>query len=102
MHFDSPVPPRYIFERTIPNLKVKYYVNPQDVAQYSEAKLRQLDRSAEVNFVRQLNIRCENEKAHQRQLVEDAQGWFFQDADKMDVARNFDLTSCKRLRKLGL
>jgi DnaJ family protein B protein 12 len=102
MAFDEPNPPLYTMERTMPNLGVKYYVNPADVHSYSPSKLSSLDKRAEVVLVQQLRIRCENEMAHKQQLRNAAQGWFFQDPAKMELANAMDLPSCRRLNSLGV
>ncbi|KAH8883433.1 DUF1977-domain-containing protein [Thozetella sp. PMI_491] len=100
MVFDHPEPP-FTEERTIPDLGVKYFVRPDDIASYSKHKLHQLDKSAGITLVRWLNAKCENERAAQQRLADEAQGWFFQDPDKMELARNYKLDSCKRLRNMG-
>jgi DnaJ family protein B protein 12 len=33
--------------------------------------------------------------------MQEAQGWFFQDPEKMRQARDMEMTSCRRLQKLG-
>lgn len=101
MVFDQPQPPVYTAERTIPNLDVKYYVNPADIAQYSNYKLSQLDRTAEVTLVRKLKTECEHEITRQHRLREAAQGWFFEDPEKMEIAENMKMPNCKRLMELG-
>lgn len=101
MMFDHPEPP-YTMRRTTPNLKVHYFVNPGDVASYSKAGLTRLDRTAEANLVRGLRIECENEMMHKRRLYDAAQGWFYQDPDKLDVADRFEMPSCKRLDHFGI
>ena len=100
MVFDAPHPPLYTMERTMPNYKVKYYLNPADVESYNPAKLSTLDKEAEVLLVRQLRINCENEKAHVQELRNAAQGWFFPDPAKMEVANDYKMEACRRLNSL--
>ena len=102
MAFDEPHPPLYTMERTMPHFKVKYYLNPADVHAYNPSKLSSLDKRAEVVLVQQLRLKCENEMAHKQQLQNAAQGWFFQDPDKMEVANTFDMPACNRLNSLGV
>ena len=97
--FDSPRPP-HTLHRTTSRLKVDYYVNPNDVIDYSTRKMNQLDQKAEVNYVSQLQYECEIETQKRNRMMQDAQGWFFQDADRMREARNLDLRSCRRLDEL--
>jgi DnaJ family protein B protein 12 len=102
MAFDAPHPPLYTMERTMPNFKVKYYLNPADIQSYSPSKLSTLDKKAEVLLVQQLRIKCENEMAHKQQLRNAAQGWFFPDPAKMELANDYQMEACRRLNSLGL
>ena len=34
-------------------------------------------------------------------MIEDAQGWFFEDTDRMREARNFEMRSCAQLDAFG-
>ena len=88
-------------QRTTSRLKVDYYVNPKDVIEYSNRKFNELDRKAENNFITNLQYECQLESRQRTRMMEDAQGWFFIDEDKMRAARNFDMRSCKRLDEFG-
>ncbi len=103
MVFDAPEPPWTLGRRTKSN--VKYYVDPQDKAftpfKDNSHKLSQLDNFAEVTLVRTLRAQCEREMQHKQRLVDEAQGWIFQDADKMEIANNYEMKSCKRLEKMN-
>ena len=99
--FDTPLPP-YTLHRTTPRLKVDYFVNPSDVAEWSARKLTQLDQKAEVSYVGKLQNECEAEMEHRQRLMHDAQGWFFVDTNKINAARGMDLRSCRRLDELRI
>ncbi|RFU77882.1 hypothetical protein TARUN_4350 [Trichoderma arundinaceum] len=107
----TPATPRMVYDhpqapftegRTTPNLNVKYFVIPSEVASYSKSKLTQLDRTAEVNLVRHLRNECDNEALYKRQLRENAMGWFYQDPDKMAAAEAYKMPSCERLETMGV
>ena len=98
-HFEAPSPPHTLHRRT-PRLKVDYYLNPNDVIDYSNRKMSQLDQRAEVNYVSQLQYECEVESQRRNRMIHDAQGWFFQDVDKMREAMGLELRSCRRLDEL--
>ncbi|OAA32610.1 hlj1 protein [Moelleriella libera RCEF 2490] len=100
MHWDSPQPP-YTERRTTPKYNINYFVNPKDIQSYSKSKLSQLDRTAEVNFLRSLETRCEYENIHQRRMREDAMGWIYEDRDKMAAANAYPKPNCERLRSMG-
>ncbi|KAM5343207.1 hypothetical protein ACJ41O_014173 [Fusarium nematophilum] len=101
MVYDNPLHP-YTEQRTTPNLNVEYYVNPDEIAKYSSGKLNKLDRTAEVNLVRHLRNECDNEMMYRQRLRDAAQGWFYQDPDKMALAETYTMPSCERLQTLGI
>lgn len=101
MVFDVPERP-YVHERITPKLNVKYYVNPKDIKTYTDSQLARMDNNAEIGLVRYLRVECENEMIHKQRLYDQAQGWFKQDPDKMDVANRFETASCRRLDSLGV
>lgn len=94
--FESPEPP-YTMQRTTSNLKVDYYVNPEDVAEYGYRKMNELDKRAENKFITNLQYECQLELRQRTHMMEDAQGWFFIDEDKMRAAREFKMMSCAKL-----
>lgn len=97
--FDAAVPP-HTMGRTTPKLNVNYYVNPLDVEDYSARKFRQLDQRVEVDYVSLLRYECEHEVNARDRKIQEAQGWFFPDVDKMKEARAMELKSCRRLDSL--
>ncbi len=101
MVFDKAEPPYTYARKTKTN--IKYFVNPKDFTPFKDNpnKLSQLDNFAEVTLVRTLRAECERETMHKNQLHEQAQGWFFQDPEKMEQAKKFELKSCNRLRKMN-
>lgn len=96
---ETPVPP-HTMQRTTPKLHVNYYVNPADVEDYSARKFRQLDQRVEVDYVSTLRYECEVEVHTRERKIQEAQGWFFPDIEKMKEARDMELKSCRRLEQL--
>ncbi|KAL7623657.1 Chaperone protein dnaJ [Parahypoxylon ruwenzoriense] len=101
MSFEAASPPLTL-HRTTSKLGFDYYVDPTDVVGWSDYKFRQLDMEAEIGFVRILRRRCDAEMRTKRDLLDKAQGWFFQDPEKMKIADQFEMSSCKRLDALGV
>ena len=109
--FSSAIPsgPSIHFQDNPPNtmhrishrLKVDYYINPSDVEEYSDGKFKDLDRRAENQYITNLQYECQIETRTRNKIIEDAQGWFFQDENKMREARKYDMRACKRLDRLG-
>ena len=87
--------------RTSQRLKIDYYLDPRDVVDYGSRKMNDLDRKAENQYVTQLQYDCQIELRTRNAMREQAQGWFFQDVDKMREANEFDMRSCRHLDSLG-
>ena len=101
MRFDGPVDP-HTLHRLTTQYKVDYYLNPHEVEQYTPYKFSQLDKKAEANYVQQLKYGCEQELDHRARLFTEAQGWFMQDADKLQRARSYEMKSCRKLEAMGM
>lgn len=101
MKFETGEPPFTLHRRT-PKYNVDYYIDPQDVPGWTDHMFKQLDTQAEVKFTNELRFRCETELQTRENLFSQAQGWVYQDPDKMRVAKAFETHSCKRLQKMGL
>ena len=84
----------------MPNVKVNYFVNPNDVRHYSASKLYNLDQKAEVIFVQTLQQQCEREMTEKRRLIEEAQGWFSVDKEKLAKAESYETPACIRIKTL--
>ncbi|KAI4151919.1 MAG: hypothetical protein L6R39_001933 [Caloplaca ligustica] len=100
LRFDTPEPP-YTMHRTTPRLRVDYYLNPAEVEDYSNRNFRDLDKKAENSYVTNLQFDCQLEMRTRNRMMDDAQGWFFQDVEKMREARNYEMRSCRRLEEWG-
>ena len=99
IHF-QPGPPNTM-HHVSHNLRVDYYLNPTEVADYNGRKMKDLDRKAENQYITQLQYECQVETRNRNRLIEEAQGWFFPDLDKMRRADNYDMKSCRRLDSFG-
>ena len=98
--FDGPKVP-YTQKHISHRLKVQYFVQPAEVADYSNKNWKRLDEQAENSYVHNLNIHCDYENRQQQQLKQEAMGFFYDDNEKMDRARRMEKPSCKRLKELG-
>src|SRR5690606_1447487 len=70
MVYDQPMPP-YTEKRQTPNFKVSYFVNPAEVASYSNTKLAQLDKTAESNLLRVLRSECDLEMRTKQRMIDE-------------------------------
>lgn len=101
MRFDSAVSPHTLHRHT-QKWKVDYYLNPTEVEGYTPSQFSKLDQSAEISFIQRLNLECQQEEAARQDLVNQAQGWFYQDGEKMAQARKMEMKSCRRLDSMGV
>lgn len=99
VRFDSPVPPNTM-HRVTPKYKVDYFINPVEVDGYSARKFHQLDQRAEVDYISTLQYNCEVERNTRQQMLQDAQGWFAVDEEKVRQAHAMPMRSCSRLDEL--
>lgn len=102
MSYDAPGSAAQTLHRTTPKYKVDYYVDPSDVADWTETQFRRLDADAEGGFVRGLQRSCDTELRTRQKLVDEAQGWIFEDPEKMKMARQFKMMACDRMQKMRI
>ncbi|KAI1851713.1 hypothetical protein JX265_010947 [Neoarthrinium moseri] len=101
MVFDKSAPPMTLHRQT-QRFGVNYYLDPKEVAGWTDGKLKQLDKQADATFLRTVRTRCEIEVRTKQNLHADAQGFFFQNAEKMKIARDYETPSCDRLASMGI
>jgi DnaJ homolog subfamily B member 12 len=101
MQFDEAVPP-YTMARKTPRNKVPYWINPVEVDGYTARQFNNLDQTAEIQYVQHLRVYCEEEVDSRNRLVQEAQGWFVQDINKMHRARNMEMKNCRKLESMGV
>lgn len=82
------------------DLKVPYWVNPNEYNDLSRRQRESLEHRVEVRLVSDLNHQCGQEKNIRDQLIIDAQGWFATDERKMEKARKMKMKACERLDEL--
>lgn len=100
VRFNKPEPP-FTLHRLSKNLNVDYYVNPAEVADYSNKKFSQLDQRAELTYTKALRVECEHEVDRRQRVVNEAQGWLFQDPEKIKQARGMEMKACRKLEAMG-
>ncbi|KAL3481638.1 hypothetical protein BJX99DRAFT_150373 [Aspergillus californicus] len=97
----EPITP-HTMQRTTPEIKIDYFLNPRDVTDFSSREFRNLDKRVEVDYVQKLRYECETEIRAQDRMLQEANGWFFPDVEKMKAARNLELKGCRRLESLNV
>jgi DnaJ family protein B protein 12 len=100
VHFDNPLPPQ-TKHHTSYNLKVDYYVNPKDVADYQKGDWKSLDKHVEVSYKERLVAQCNYEIDQKRRARDDARGFFSRDEVKWQIAQNMPTPACNKLEGWG-
>lgn len=91
----------YTVPRYTPTHKIKFYVNPTQVEGLSAHNLGQLDKKAEVAYIRTLRDNCELEYQDRERKMNDAYGFFSIDKKAYNAAKNMRLENCENLQKYG-
>jgi DnaJ family protein B protein 12 len=100
VRFNNPLPPR-TQQHTSYNLKVDYYVNPKDVADYSKGDWKSLDKHVEVTYKENLISQCNYEIEQKQRARNDARGFFSRDEVKWQYAQQLPMPACKKLESWG-
>ena len=94
--------PPYTMLRTTPRYKFSYYINPEEVVDFTNRQFYKLDERVANHRISTLQYECQGEIQGRNRMLQEAQGWFFPDTEKMNQARRLELRSCKKLQKLGV
>lgn len=100
LRFDAPTPP-HTQSHTSNRLNIPYWVNPNEVADYTPRKWKDLDKTAESKYIGQISAECEWEQSQRQRLAQEAQGFFFTDQAMLERARRMEMPSCRRLQDYG-
>jgi DnaJ family protein B protein 12 len=92
----------YTQKHTTAKHKINYYLNPKDVSDYSPKMMREVGRVVETSYISRLQGECALQKHEQNKMFQDAQGWFYPDAEKIRLARSLELASCDKLKAMGV
>lgn len=79
-----------------------YYVDPNEVPDYTQKNWHEFDKQVEIKYIGQLQYECQREQQVQNRMIQEAQGFFFQDTEKMNQARKLEKKSCNKLRGHGI
>lgn len=96
---------KYNIERRTPRYSIPYYVTnnfEQKFSGKSAKQMRNFDNKVESIYVQDKRSKCSREQIHKNELIEDAQGWFWTDEDKLKRAENMPMPNCDFLRGIGL
>lgn len=97
----------YNVERTTPKYNVNYYIDERTMNDFNgrkdaDAELKGLDKYVETKYVQQLHSGCNREKNYKRELIENAQGIFFNDWETIEKAQSMQMPHCEKLEELNL
>ncbi|KAK6454204.1 uncharacterized protein RJT20DRAFT_121603 [Scheffersomyces xylosifermentans] len=95
---------QYNIERKTPRFKIPFYVNDKFLnnKKLSGKQLRNFDSKVENLYVQDKRSKCAREQHIKNDMIEDAQGWFYTDQEKLSEAESFPMPNCQALRDLNL
>lgn len=94
--------PPYTAMRETPNLKIPYWVNPNDLRGMKKAEIANLDKRAESTIINGLRYKCQKEQEEVLAEKNAAYGWLFVDQEKLKKANERPMPNCQKLRDLGI
>lgn len=108
---DSDEIPNYSFtktrsfstKRTTPNYKIPYFVEKSfDKKAYTSKQLKKFDLKIENIYIQDKRNKCSREQLLRNQMIDDAQGWFSTDQEKLRKAQKLPMPNCQALQDLNL
>lgn len=97
--FEHQVP--YTSPRYTPTHKIPYWVNPKQAEGVSTQNMAQLDKKAEVAYIRNLRDNCDYEYQDRERRMNDAYGFFSVDKKAYNAAKNMRMHNCESLKQYG-
>lgn len=96
--------PIYNTERVTPTFKIPFYVTKDflNKKKLSGRQLKNFDYKVENLFVQDKRGKCSKEQIRKNEMMEDAQGWFSTDYEKLRRAEAMPMPNCQALRQLNL
>ncbi|CAK9442206.1 uncharacterized protein LODBEIA_P59490 [Lodderomyces beijingensis] len=95
----------YNTQRTTPQHNIPFYVNENFAkknAKKTAKQLRNYDSKVENLYIHDKRAKCSREQVRKDQLIEEAQGWFSTDMEKLRAAEMMPMPNCDALRRLNL
>lgn len=94
----------YNVERQTPRYKIPYFVNDKFITKknLSDKQLRNFDSKIESIFIQEKRSKCSKEQILKNEMMDDAQGWFFTDFEKLKRAESMPMPNCQILRQMDL
>ncbi|KAK6464342.1 hypothetical protein DFJ63DRAFT_311640 [Scheffersomyces coipomensis] len=91
-------------QRQTPRYNIPYYVsnNFDTTKKLSDKQLKNFDSKVENIYVQDKRSRCSREQIYKNEMIEEAQGWFSTDFEKLKQAESLPMPNCQALRDLNL
>ncbi|KAK6205273.1 uncharacterized protein RJT21DRAFT_14586 [Scheffersomyces amazonensis] len=95
---------QYNLQRVTPRYKIPFYVtqNFDTNKKLSDKQIRNFDSKVESVYIQHKRTNCAREQTIKNEMIEDAQGWFSTDYEKLKEAEDLPMPNCKALRDLHL
>lgn len=87
-----------------PNYAIPYYVAPitDDSEKLSKREQNKMGEQVEQVYIQDKRSKCSRQRLRRSELIEEAQGWFFTDEEKLKRAKNYPMPDCHILEGMNL
>lgn len=91
-------------QRSTPSYNIPFYVSEKflNKKKLSVQQLRNFDSKVENLYIQDKRSKCSREQIMKNDLIDDAQGWFSTNQQKLKKAQNLPMPNCEALRNLNL
>ncbi|OBA17949.1 DUF1977-domain-containing protein [Metschnikowia bicuspidata var. bicuspidata NRRL YB-4993] len=93
---------KFPVRRNTPTFEIPYFVSESFVKDKNGRALHNFDTKVENTYILDKRARCRREQTRRREMIQDAQGWFFTDEKRMNQARNMPMPACSELKGMGI
>lgn len=95
---------KYNTQRVTPKFNIPFYVTPnfKEANNLDTKQLKNFDKKVENLYIQDRRNKCSREQVRKNELMDDAQGFFFTDYDKLERAEKMAMPNCEILRNLNL
>ncbi|ODQ63545.1 DnaJ-domain-containing protein [Nadsonia fulvescens var. elongata DSM 6958] len=93
--------PPFTVEKYTPRYRIPFYVREDD-PKLDKRRLNQMGSRAEVQYVQNLQNKCDREYDYKQRKIAESHGWLFVDQQKYDEAMGIKLQSCDKLKSFGI
>ncbi|KAI5784616.1 hypothetical protein EDC01DRAFT_631928 [Geopyxis carbonaria] len=100
--YEMNMKPPYTSLQHTPDYKIPFWVNPIEVEGMSRRDKAAMDKAVQTKIIRNWTYGCRLEQQQRQQEIEESQGIFFTDHERLDRAKRMPMPSCRKLEDTGI